>query len=120
MLVRRMVLQYKVPSRRLWPRAQVEGGATAWRTGTLSRSQAGEAQFWSLEHPATPGFSQRYGIPPENVANANFIESAVIPPKTPVVTRPAPPVGVNPGGGIEVVIPSGGARLQSFSTGTGN
>ncbi len=34
--------------------------------------------------------------------NADFIESAVVPPGTPFVTRPAPGVGTNLGGGIEV------------------
>lgn len=96
-------------------RGQVAGGARVYRIGTLGKSAGPEAQFWSLEHPSTPGFAQRYGIPAENVANADFIESAVVKPGTNFVTRPAPGVGTNQGGGIEVVVPSGGVRMCGFS-----
>lgn len=57
----------------------MDQGATLYRIGTLGKSQAGEAQFWSLENPANPGYAGRYGIPPENVANADFIETAHVP-----------------------------------------
>jgi RHS repeat-associated protein len=97
-------------------RGKVSSGATLWRIGTLGKSQAGEAQFWALEHPSTPGFAARYGIPPANVAKADFIESATLKPGTSFVTRIAPPVGTNPGGGVEVVVPSGGVSLGGFST----
>jgi hypothetical protein len=96
-------------------RQEVGEGATVWRTGTTGRSQAAEAQFWTTEHPSTPGFAGRYGIPPENVANADFIELAVVRPGSPFVTRPAPAVGPNPGGGIEVVVPEGGVQMCGFS-----
>jgi hypothetical protein len=38
-----------------------------------------------------------------------------LPPGTPFVTRPAPAVGANPGGGIEVVVPRGSVKLKYFS-----
>ncbi len=98
-------------------RLEVEQGAPLYGIGTLGRSAAGEAQFWSLEDPLGRGFAQRYGIPPENVIAADFIESGSLRPGTPFVTRPAPPVGPNPGGGIEVVVPPGGVALESFSVG---
>ncbi len=96
-------------------RAQVSEGATLWRMGTTGRSAAGEGQFWSLEHPLTPDFASRYGIPAENIKSWNFIESATLRPGTPFVTRQAPAVGQNLGGGIEVVVPEGGVVLRSFS-----
>jgi RHS repeat-associated protein len=95
-------------------RRQVAEGAPLWRVGTTGRSAAGEAQFWSLEHPLTPGFASRMGIPEVNVHNANFIESAVLRPGSPFVTRVAPGVGGNVGGGIEVVVPEGGVMLRYF------
>jgi hypothetical protein len=98
-------------------RKQVNNGATLYRTGTMGISDASEAQFWALEHPNTPGYAQRYGIPPENVARADFIETATLKPGTSFVTRQAPPMGTNPGGGIEVVVPRGGVNMTSFSTG---
>jgi uncharacterized protein RhaS with RHS repeats len=97
-------------------RVQVQNGATVYRTGTLGKSQTAEAQFWSLENPNTPGFAQRYGIPANNVTNANFIEAATVKPGTPFITRPAPGVGSNAGGGIEVVVPSEGVNMRWFST----
>jgi RHS repeat-associated protein len=97
-------------------RVKVENGATLYRTGTMGKSQAGEAQFWALESPTSPGYAARYGIPPENVENANFIETGTLNPGTDFVTRAAPPVGTNPGGGIEVVTPPNGVTLNYFGT----
>jgi hypothetical protein len=97
-------------------RHAVAEGATLWRIGTTGRSAAAEAQFWSLEHPLSSGFAARYGIPAGNVARANFIESATLRPGTAFVTRVAPRVGSNPGGGIEVVVPPGGVTMSSFTS----
>jgi hypothetical protein len=56
------------------------------------------------------------GIPAANVSNWNFAESAVLRQGTPFVTRIAPGVGRNIGGGIEVVVPEGGVTLRYFGT----
>ncbi|GAB4187962.1 MAG: hypothetical protein Tsb002_13750 [Wenzhouxiangellaceae bacterium] len=95
----------------------MENGAVLYRIGTVGKSQAAEAQFWSLENPLNVGYAQRYGIPPSNVANASFIESATLMPGTPFVTRPAPAVGINRGGGIEVVVPENGVKMRAFNYG---
>lgn len=96
-------------------RTDVEEGATLYRIGTLGKSQTAEAQFWSLEHPFSPGYASKYGIPAENVANANFMEAAILKPGTSFITRPAPGIGSNIGGGIEVVVPSGGINMKWFT-----
>lgn len=96
-------------------RSEVESGVTVYRIGTTLKSQATEGQFWSLENPTTPGYAAKYGLPAENVANADFIESGVVPQGTPFITRSAPGIGDNPGGGIEVVVPSGGVQSTGFS-----
>ncbi|MCG3188109.1 MAG: hypothetical protein IOMNBAOH_02833 [Rhodocyclaceae bacterium] len=96
-------------------RTEVEGGATLYRIGTTGKSQAAEAQFWSLQHPLSPGYASRYGLPAENVLNANFIEAATLRPGTSFITRPAPGIGSNVGGGIEVVVPSGGVQMKWFT-----
>jgi RHS repeat-associated protein len=98
-------------------RTRVNKGAKLYRMGTTGKSDAAEAQFWSLEHPLTPGYAQRHGIPPANMSKANFIETATLKPGTPFVTRPAPGYGTNPGGGIEVVTPRGGVNMESFGMG---
>jgi hypothetical protein len=97
-------------------RTQVSQGVTLWRIGTMGRSAAGEAQFWSLEFPFSQGFARRMGIPAANVSNWNFVESAVLRQGSPFVTRIAPGVGRNIGGGIEVVVPEGGVTLRYFGT----
>gem|GEM_PF-4961652 len=98
-------------------RGQVQNGATLYRSGTTGKSQAAEAQFWSLESPLSPGYASRYGIPASNVKNANFIETATVKPGSPFITRPAPAVGSNVGGGIEVVVPQGGVKMRAFNFG---
>ena len=98
-------------------RKQVSNGATLYRLGTTGKSATGEAQYWSLQNPATTeGFAAKFGVPAKNVSKPNFIAGGKINPGTAFVTRPAPSVGTNPGGSIEVVVPSGGVRLQFYRT----
>jgi hypothetical protein len=97
----------------------VEQGSQLYRIGTTGKSAAGEAQFWALEQPFGATYPARYGIPPENVLRANFIEVGHLKPGTQFITRPAPPVGPNPGGGIEVVVPENGVILELFAAGSG-
>ena len=96
-------------------RAGIEAGETLYRVGKLGKSHAAEGQFWALEHPTTPGFASRHGIPPENASDYNFVEQGHLGEGVPFITRTAPPVGTNLGGGIEVVVPPGGVRLNGFS-----
>jgi LysM repeat protein len=98
-------------------RNQVEQGASLYRIGTTGKSQGVEAQFWSLEPPTAPGFAARYGIPPENIAKANFVEVGKLKPGTPFITRQAPGVGSNPGAGIEIVVPENSVQVNCFSAG---
>jgi len=65
------------------------------------------------------GFAKKYGIPVENIQNANFIEIGTLKPGTNFITRAAPAAPGNPagwGGGIEVVTPANGVKLEVFST----
>jgi RHS repeat-associated protein len=98
-------------------REEVQAGAMLYRIGTTGKSGAAEAQFWALEHPSTPGFAARYGIPEGNVTNANFIEAARLRSGSSFITRQAPGYGGHTGGGIEVVVPGGGVEMQWFSFG---
>ncbi|WP_339327354.1 RHS repeat-associated core domain-containing protein, partial [Erwinia amylovora] len=96
-------------------RAQVESGATLYRVGTTGRSETVGAQFWALEHPHSPGYANRYGIPQENVDRSNFLMTARLKPGSDFVTKPAPGVGNNLGGGIEVVVPPDAVKIQNFN-----
>ena len=94
---------------------KVEKGAKIYRLGTRGTSQTGKnAQFWSFENPNTPGYGKRYGIPQENIENSNFIETATTKPNSVFITRPAPPSpdGLNPGGGIEIVLPKDSVIIE--------
>ncbi|MDC9821183.1 RHS repeat-associated core domain-containing protein [Pectobacterium polonicum] len=96
-------------------RGKVEEGATLYRVGTTGRSETEGAQFWALEHPHSPGYADRYGIPQENVDRSNFIMTARLKPGSEFITRPAPGIGDNLGGGIEVVVPKDAVSIQNFS-----
>jgi hypothetical protein len=97
-------------------RNSVENGATLWRMGSMGKSTGPESQFWALEMPQSAGFARRMGIPAKNVVHADFHESAVLRPGSPFITREAPGVGRNTGGGIEVVVPEGGVEMRYFGT----
>ena len=67
----------------------------------------------SFENSLNPGYAEKYGIPIEN-AKFDFVEVAVIKSGSNFITREAPGVGVNGGGGIEVVVNAGEPKLQYF------
>jgi len=96
-------------------RQQVEQGATLFKIGTLGKSEAAESQFWSLEHPLSSGYANKFGIPESNVFNADFIISGRLKTGVDFITRNAPGVGINNGGGIEVVAPANSISIDWFS-----
>lgn len=55
-------------------------------------------------------------MPPGNLRKGGilFVEIGELKPGTPFVNRPSPPVGNNPGGGIEVVVAPGGLISAVF------
>jgi hypothetical protein len=91
------------------------------RVGTLGTSHAGEGQYWSLENPADylnnpKEFASRYGIPEENIRSGTlFIETGKIKAGSDFITRPAPEVGNNEGGSIEMVTNPNNVRLEAFN-----
>ncbi len=95
-------------------RAAVRAGALMYRGGRLGRSAAAEGQFWALESPLSPGYAQHYGLPPQN-ATFDFVEVGVLRPGARFITRAAPGIGTNPGGGIEAVVDAGSVILKAFT-----
>ncbi len=93
--------------------SQVENGATLYKGGVLGRSETGASQFLALENPLNPNYAARYGIPPQN-ANFEFVLTGRLQPGASVITRPAPGIPPNPGGGIEAVTTPGSFRIDSF------
>jgi hypothetical protein len=114
-----LALQSMTPTA-LAARKRVLEGATLYKLGTTNKSAAPESQFWSLSNPMTPAgtispeYAKRYGVPAQNIAQANFVQRATLKPGTSFITREAPGVGDNGGGEIEVVVPEGGVVLGTF------
>jgi hypothetical protein len=99
-------------SEALQAKAAVQEGAPMYRLGTSGQSAAAEGQYWALENPLTTSeYGAKYGIPPGNIADADFVEIAKLKPGAQFVTRVA-----ENGTEIEVVTETGGVELQGFST----
>jgi hypothetical protein len=94
-------------------RSQIQQGGTVYKGGVLGRSETGASQFLATESPLNPGYAGRYGIPPQN-AHFDFIMGGRVRPGAPVITRSAPGIPPNPGGGIEGVINSGDLMIDWF------
>ncbi len=102
-------------------RQAVKDGKGMYRAGTrpteTSRGSKGiEGQFWAVEEsPNMPTYAIKYGIPEANVKNIDFAIEGKLKPNEAFITRPAPGLGQNPGGGLEVVTNSGAVALTNPS-----
>jgi hypothetical protein len=94
-------------------RNQIQQGASVFKGGILGRSETGASQFLATESPLNPGYAGRYGLPPGN-SNFDFILGGCVRPGAPVITRSAPGIPPNPGGGIEGVVNSGDFIIDWF------
>ncbi len=92
-------------------RDEVLRGARVFKGGNANSLPAEKSQFFALEHPSTPGYEGRYGVPKENLP-FEWVASGRIRPGTDFVTRVAPVVGDTTGGGIEVVTWPGGLLVE--------
>ncbi|MEM5789877.1 MAG: hypothetical protein AAGU11_21375 [Syntrophobacteraceae bacterium] len=94
-------------------RNAIIAGEPVYRGGKLGRSLGAEGQFWAIESPVSPGYGARYGVPPGNLP-FEFVVQGRPTHGARFVTRSAPSVGINPGGGIEAVFESGSMTLDWF------
>jgi hypothetical protein len=109
-----IAIQSETPAS-LFAKEQVKNGAPLYRGGLVGKSQTGQAaQYWSLENPLSPGYANRYGIPPQN-QHFDFVEIGKARNGASFITREAPGVKTNGGGGIEAVFEEGGVETTSFS-----
>lgn len=92
---------------------EIENGATVYRQGMLGVQQTAEGQFWAPENPlTTPSFANGYGTPGN--AAPEWVMGGQLGPSESFVTRPAPGLGNNTGGRLEVVTRPGGVRNLWF------
>lgn len=89
----------------------VENGGDIYRGGTLGRSKTTDAQFWAAESPLSPGYANKYGV---DFNNLDYIMQGKVKPGTNFITRPAPGLGNNAGGGIEIVTPPNSVDFDYF------
>lgn len=94
-------------------RREVRRGATVYKAGVLGRSETAASQFLAAESPLAPGFASRYGLPPKN-AKFEFVLGGRVRPGSKTITRAAPGIPPNPGGGIEVVVKPGDFAIEWF------
>jgi hypothetical protein len=94
-------------------RSQVQQGGTVYKGGVLGRSETGASQFLATEIPLNPGYAGRYGIPSQN-ADFDFVITGRVRPGADIVTRSAPGIPPNSGGGGEAVINAGDLIIDSF------
>jgi RHS repeat-associated protein len=90
---------------------ETKAGATLYRTGQLGKSMAAESQYWSLQNPLTPGYAGQMGMP--TVAQ-DFIMGGSLNSGASVLTNAASGLGVNVGGGVQVVTSPMGVGIQWF------
>jgi len=93
-------------------REAVKNGAPLYRGVKNGVSNRVEAQFWSLEHPKSNGYADRYGIPPKNM-DFDGVDTATVKKGGDFVTRPSPAVESNGGGSIEIVVNPG--EIDSYT-----
>ena len=89
----------------------VETGGDLYRGGTLGRSNTTNAQFWATENPLTLGYADKYGV---DFSKLDYIIKGKLKSGSSFVTRPAPGLGNNSGGGIEIVTPPGSVEFDYF------
>ena len=89
----------------------VENGGMLYRGGTLNRSKTTDAQFWAPESPLTPGYAEKYGV---DFNQMDYIIGGYIKKGTEFITRPAPGLGNNAGGAIEIVTPPNSVDFKFF------
>ena len=89
----------------------VDNGGELYRGGTFGRSNVTDAQFWAPENPLNPGYAERYGV---DFNNVDYIIGGKLNPGSQYITRPAPTLGTNAGGNVEIVTNPNSVKLDFF------
>ena len=89
----------------------VQNGATLYRGGTFGKSNTTSAQFWATENPLSPGYADKYGVAFDKL---DYVITAHLKKGAAFITRVAPGLGTNSGGGIEVVVNPNSVIMDSF------
>ena len=77
----------------------ISNGDYVYRAGQFGRSNTTDAQFWAPENPLSPGYAEKYGV---DFKNVDYIIRGKIKSGVNFITRPAPGLGSNAGGGLGI------------------
>jgi hypothetical protein len=92
-------------------RQTVDNGGQLYRTGAFGKSNVTDAQFWAPKNPLSSGYANKYGLANSQI---DYVIGVRKVSGAPYVTRPAPAVPPNSGGGIEIVTNPNSVRLNFF------
>lgn len=92
-------------------KTNIENGGSVYRGGILGRSYTAKGQFWAPENPLNPGYTDRYGV---DFSKIDSIIGGKVKPNSNIITRPAPELGTNGGGEIEMVTDPNNVKLDFF------
>ena len=89
----------------------ISNGDYVYRAGQFGRSNTTDAQFWAPENPLSPGYAEKYGV---DFKNVDYIIRGKIKSGVNFITRPAPGLGSNAGGGLEIVTNPNDVGIDSY------
>ena len=92
-------------------RQYVDNGGQLFRGGKLGRSNVADGQFWAPESPLNPGYADKYGV---DFNKLDFVVGGRQVSGAPYITRPAPGLGTNTGGALEIVNNPNSVMLDYF------
>jgi len=95
-------------------RSEVAAGRPIFRGGNFPKSAGSDAQFFSPENPLSPGFADRVGAGNLGSKTPDFIMGGRVRPGGNFITRPAPGLGANKGGALEIVNEPGAVQFDFF------
>ncbi len=80
-----------------------------------STSRTGVAQVWTIDHPMSPNYVDRYAISFETQQQSNFLDVAKLKKDAVFITRTVPQSSFYQGGGIEILVEEEGVIIQNHS-----
>lgn len=89
----------------------IGNGNYLYRAGQFGRFNTIDAQFWAPENPLSSGYAEKYGV---DFKKVDYIIRGKIKPGTNFITRLAPGLGSNGGGGLEIVTDPYNVIIDSY------
>ncbi len=96
-------------------RNSIENAGGLYRQGNFGKQYTSDAQFWAGENPASvSGFNGKYGT--ASSSGPDWMMKGTLKESSEFITRSAPGVSGNAGGGTEAVVNPGSVKIDWFHT----